>query len=427
MELGHLYSELEETILNCPGSNVTVYGQSELGKDLYSIDIGDASKERIVITGGLHAGDEPAGVGGALDFAYKVSGDSEYASLLDDFSFSIYPCANPDGYELSSRENAKGIDVNRVFHPDSEAVEAQHLMESLHSIDYCAHFDLHEGYYMDLSEGFFIFSQDSGCENEIAQAAINATKNTFPTEQFMFAQFRLSELNVTINNYSDQDVVSVEIDDTTFSEFIVYTRKRNSREIILQRPDTIEVKEGQSKEFVLVGDKVIIHDHSNGNNLVPNHIPLDVQEKYITELYGAKVDDASEFSKVRVYNLQKSSPVDINVVSDSQYILSVNENSIEINTEEKTVSINKDNVTDQETTDLDNYALTFPKTMSAPVVDSTNGVIVSDGSSADTIRKFSHKKGALALTFETPRREHSLEERINCHVSAIKGALDALI
>tara|TARA_Y100000034_G_scaffold38278_1_gene46986 strand:- start:6848 stop:7615 length:768 start_codon:yes stop_codon:yes gene_type:complete len=93
-------------------------------------------EKHVLITGGVH-GDEPAGMYAALEF---VPTQEE----AENFTFHIYPCMNPWGWEHNKRENAEGVDLNRGFKAQIEGEEcklfAQHVnRQFLFTIDF------HEG------------------------------------------------------------------------------------------------------------------------------------------------------------------------------------------------------------------------------------------------------------------------------------------
>ena len=70
---------------------------------------GQGVHKNILITGGIH-GDEPAGPASVLCFLER-----DNTHLLQHFKFLILPCINPYGYVHNTRENKKGLDLNRSF------------------------------------------------------------------------------------------------------------------------------------------------------------------------------------------------------------------------------------------------------------------------------------------------------------------------
>ena len=74
-----------------------------------SLAAGQGVKKNILIAGGIH-GDEPAGPASVLRFLER---DNTF--LLQRFKFLILPCINPYGYVHNTRENKRGVDLNRSF------------------------------------------------------------------------------------------------------------------------------------------------------------------------------------------------------------------------------------------------------------------------------------------------------------------------
>ena len=94
----------------------------------------------VLVTGGVH-GYETSGVQGAIRFLQ--TGAKNYA---DQFNFVVMPCVSPWGYETINRWNPRAVDPNRSFRPGSPSEEAAAVIRYLEtaSINFLAHFDLHE-------------------------------------------------------------------------------------------------------------------------------------------------------------------------------------------------------------------------------------------------------------------------------------------
>lgn len=104
---------------------------------LKSMDF-DASKETILVTGGVH-GYETSGVHGALAFMEREAG-----SFGSRFNFVCAPCVSPWAYETINRWNHLAVDPNRSFRAESPAEECRHFLKALEGVELLAHFDLHE-------------------------------------------------------------------------------------------------------------------------------------------------------------------------------------------------------------------------------------------------------------------------------------------
>ncbi len=125
--------------------DVHQYGALSYDSDRYPLFVikswdFEKSKKTILITGGVH-GYETSGVHGAL--AFMKSEAPKYAHA---FNFVCAPCLSPWGYETINRWNPLAIDPNRSFYPDSPAEECRHFLKYMNSLslDFYAHFDLHE-------------------------------------------------------------------------------------------------------------------------------------------------------------------------------------------------------------------------------------------------------------------------------------------
>ncbi len=94
-------------------------------------------RKNILITGGIH-GDEPAGPTLVLRFLERDNTD-----LLQRFRFLILPCINPYGYVHNTRENKRGLDLNRSFE-ETGVAEVDIIKETIEGqrFDFCI--DFHE-------------------------------------------------------------------------------------------------------------------------------------------------------------------------------------------------------------------------------------------------------------------------------------------
>ncbi len=91
------------------------------------------SSPLIYISAGIH-GDEPAGVECALRFVELLADDKRHNFFpfpLNEYNWLISPCDNPYGYERDIRENAAGLDLNRMFETPIQCPETAFIAESL--------------------------------------------------------------------------------------------------------------------------------------------------------------------------------------------------------------------------------------------------------------------------------------------------------
>ena len=108
---------------------------------------GDPKLPVVSISAGVH-GDEPAGVWALLSL---VDG-----GLLDPrYSYRLWPCFNPTGFEAGTRANAEGIDVNRSFGRGGTSPEAKAILTANRDRTFALSIDLHE----DHEAGGLYFSE----------------------------------------------------------------------------------------------------------------------------------------------------------------------------------------------------------------------------------------------------------------------------
>ena len=125
--------------------DVRQYGALEIDPDrypLFAIECRSSAPDRpwALITGGVH-GYETSGVQGALAFLAEHAED-----YRDRINLLVAPCVSPWAYEVIHRWNAKAIDPNRSFVPDSPCGESAALMQMVHDrgVSFVMHIDLHE-------------------------------------------------------------------------------------------------------------------------------------------------------------------------------------------------------------------------------------------------------------------------------------------
>jgi murein peptide amidase A len=106
------------------------------GRALLCAQVGDPSRPAIAIAAGVH-GDEPAGVWALLELAQARALDPR-------FSYRLWPCTNPTGFEAGTRANAEGLDVNRTFGGTGGSPEARAVLETNRGMTFALSLDLHE-------------------------------------------------------------------------------------------------------------------------------------------------------------------------------------------------------------------------------------------------------------------------------------------
>ena len=115
-------------------------------RTLLCAEYGDHTLPAVLISAGVH-GDEPAGPHALL--ALLESDD-----LDPRFSYRLWPCTNPSGYDARTRENVDGIDINRTFGRGGGSPEARAIVTANRDYKFELALDLHED---DEASGFYCY------------------------------------------------------------------------------------------------------------------------------------------------------------------------------------------------------------------------------------------------------------------------------
>ncbi|HEX4263629.1 MAG TPA: M14 family metallocarboxypeptidase [Verrucomicrobiae bacterium] len=129
------------------------------------------STRRIYISAGIH-GDEPAGPLAAL----QLLRENKWPENVD---LWFCPCLNPVGFALNSRENSRGVDLNRDYlKPMTEEIVA-HIawLERQPNFDLCLL--LHEDWE---SYGFYLYEQNPENRKSLAEPIIEAVSKVCPID-----------------------------------------------------------------------------------------------------------------------------------------------------------------------------------------------------------------------------------------------------
>lgn len=143
----------------------------------------------IYVSAGIH-GDEPAGVECAIRLIELLADEQQnnrYPFLLDEYNWCISPCDNPYGYEHDIRENAAGLDLNRMFEHPCRSAETTFISESLRLTqdqdDNTAvqlALDLHED--RD-SDGFYLWERRASTTLPIGDEVVQQVRQMCPINQ----------------------------------------------------------------------------------------------------------------------------------------------------------------------------------------------------------------------------------------------------
>jgi len=129
------------------------------------------STPRIYLSAGIH-GDEHAGPTAAL----RLLQENQWPENVD---LWFCPCLNPAGFAANTRENSRGIDLNREYlNPVSEEIKA-HIawLERQPKFDLCLL--LHEDWE---SHGFYLYEQNPDARPSLAEPMIEAISKVCPID-----------------------------------------------------------------------------------------------------------------------------------------------------------------------------------------------------------------------------------------------------
>jgi murein peptide amidase A len=131
-----------------------------------------ANRRRLYISTGIH-GDEPAGPLAAL----KLLQENRWPA---NFELWLCPCLNPAGFTLNTRENAKGIDLNRGYlNPVAAEINA-HIAWLERQPEFDLTMMLHEDWE---SQGFYLYEQNPDGRPSFAEKMIEAVEKVCPIDR----------------------------------------------------------------------------------------------------------------------------------------------------------------------------------------------------------------------------------------------------
>lgn len=146
----------------CPGAD----------RALLLVEFGRPGGPAVHVTAGVH-GDEPAAPWALLAMA-------ESGMLDERFSYRIWPCTNPSGYEAGTRVNAEGKDINRSFTAHAATPESRAIMQMNEGCRFALAIDLHEDFEAD---GFYCYEPVVDGTAPLSQAILWAMEGAgFPLQ-----------------------------------------------------------------------------------------------------------------------------------------------------------------------------------------------------------------------------------------------------
>lgn len=138
-------------------------------RTLMCAELGDHTKPVIALASGVH-GDEPAPPWALLALV-------ENGELDNGFAYRMWPCTNPSGYELGTRESVDGVDINRSFGRGGQTPEARAIITANRDRKFVLSVDLHEDTDAD---GFYCYEYRT---TNMGRAVVNAVRDAgFPIQ-----------------------------------------------------------------------------------------------------------------------------------------------------------------------------------------------------------------------------------------------------
>ncbi len=127
----------------------------------------------VCVVAGIH-GDEPDSVFGALEFARRFA---QSAELRRTYALTVYPCLNPVGYERMTRENGRGLDLNREFSRNSDEPEVVLMERELAAHDFLGMIGTHSDYE---SFGLYAYAAGAVLSERLAKPALFQASGVIP-------------------------------------------------------------------------------------------------------------------------------------------------------------------------------------------------------------------------------------------------------
>jgi len=182
-DLSWVYSRVDAIVSSSGGIvKKLVIGQSVLGRSIPAMIIGTGSKNAI-IDGSIH-GDEKTGTFACLRIAELLvqyyRSDPDWKSKLTEYKVIIVPVVNPDGFASNTRNNARGINLNRQFPPEGTPTEPEAfaLMNLMGNYTPTLYVNCHEGaYYYPLHMIYGAYL--SGTSLTLTKNALQQANQTF--------------------------------------------------------------------------------------------------------------------------------------------------------------------------------------------------------------------------------------------------------
>jgi protein MpaA len=159
------YKEFEERLKSLRGRGIRVREIACVGapRTLLCVESGPLDGVPGALAAGIH-GDAPAGPAAILALL-------EEDALDPRFAYRIYPCTNPTGYDLGTRESADGVDLNRTFGRGGGSPEARAIVTANRDRTFALSLDLHED---GDADGFYCYDYTGAHAGRAIVAALDA-------------------------------------------------------------------------------------------------------------------------------------------------------------------------------------------------------------------------------------------------------------
>jgi protein MpaA len=150
------------------GPNLEIIGMRRIAENVAG-SLQD--RRRIYISTGIH-GDEPAGPSAML----QLIEENRWPEGLDVW---LIPCLNPSGFDLNTRENSNGIDLNRDYLQQMSAEVRSHIAWMERQPRFDLSLCLHEDWE---SNGFYVYELNPEGRPSLAASIVSAVAEVCPID-----------------------------------------------------------------------------------------------------------------------------------------------------------------------------------------------------------------------------------------------------
>ena len=168
-----IYSRLRKHLSG--GNGFALNHLIETPEKMYSLVkfiLGEGNRLKAMISAGIH-GDEPSGVETICSFLEN----NRFEKFADVWELTFLPCLNPYGFEIGSRENHEGKDLNRLFKHDSPPQEVKFAKSSFDKY-YDLTIELHEDF---MTPGYYLYQKGTHAEDDqLGKKILQAVKKVMP-------------------------------------------------------------------------------------------------------------------------------------------------------------------------------------------------------------------------------------------------------